>query len=91
MITFSDRGKLKAYSGKLKEMLMVLESSIPTLNKMEVGLNFSTRPVAHDVVLIADFDNENGLNIYREHPEHIKVLDFLKGKVEKSAVVDYYI
>ncbi len=91
MIAFSDKKKAKAYSAQLTEMLMGLESSVSPLKKIEVGLNFSVRPAAHDIVLIADFDDENGLNVYREHPEHIKVLDFLKGKLEKSAVVDYYI
>ena len=89
MMTFAEREKLDVLSNELKTMLMALENSIVNLKNMEVGLNFSTRPTAHDIVLIADFDNQDGLDEYRVHPEHVKVLNWLKGKVEKSAVVDY--
>ena len=91
MMTFAEREKLDFLSSELKTMLMALENSIESLKNMEVGFNFSTRPTAHDIVLIADFDNKNGLDEYRVHPEHVKVLNWLKGKVEKSAVVDYQI
>jgi hypothetical protein len=58
---------------------------------MEVGLNINTKPSAFDLVLTADFDDEKGLNIYRAHPDHVKILDFMKDTVEKTAVVDYFI
>jgi len=61
------------------------------LKRMEVGLNINTLPSAFDAVLTADFDDEAGLNAYRTHPEHVKVLGFLKETMEKSAVVDYWI
>lgn len=91
MMNFSDRESLEITSSKTKLMLEELETSIESLLNMEVGLNFSTRPTAFDLVLIADFDNEDGLNIYRDHPEHIKVLNYLKTVIEKTAVVDYTI
>ena len=90
MVKFSDREKAEELSKTMKKMLEDLVSAIDELKSMEVGLNFSTRPSAFDLVLIADFDDEKGLNVYREHPEHVKVLDFMKGIVEKTAVVDYY-
>lgn len=91
MMNFSDRESLEITSSKTKLMLEELETSIESLLNMEVGLNFSTRPTAFDLVLIADFDNEDGLNFYRDHPEHIKVLNYLKTVIEKTAVVDYTI
>ena len=89
MIKFNERENLEENSKYLKKLLMDLENSIDSLNKMQVGINFSTRPSAHDIVLIADFDNEAGLDEYRIHPEHVKVLDFLKEKGVQSTVVDY--
>ncbi len=91
MMSFEDREKLESTSLKTKLMLEELEASIGSLLKMEVGINFSTRPSAHDLVLIADFGDDAGLNIYRDHPEHIKVLDYLKTVVSKTSVVDYSI
>ena len=90
MIKFNERENLQENSSYLKKILLDLEKSIDSLNKMQVGINFSTRPSAHDIVLIADFDDEAGLDEYRVHPEHVKVLDFLKEKDVQSTVVDYF-
>lgn len=89
MIKFKERKNLQENSNYLKKLLMDLENSIDSLNKMQVGINFSTRPSAHDIVLIADFDDEAGLDEYRIHPKHVKVLDYLKEKGVQSTVVDY--
>lgn len=90
MIKFNERENLQENSNYLKKILMDLENSIDSLNKMQVGINFSTRPSAHDIVLIADFDDEAGLDEYRVHPEHVKVLDYLREKGVQSTVVDYF-
>ncbi len=91
MVKFKDRDAAPQISEKVKQMLVNLEETVESLNHMEVGININTRPAAFDVVLTADFDNEEGLNEYRVHPEHVKVLDFLKEAVEKTTVVDYWV
>ncbi len=91
MINFLEMETCAAVSIETKNMLLALEKSIEPLIKMEVGLNFSKKPSAFDLVLVADFEDEHGLNVYRDHPEHIKVLDYLKTVIEKTAVVDYII
>ncbi len=78
-------------SNEIKLMIENLECLIDRLLKVEVGINISTKASAHDVVLTADFEDETGLDEYRIHPEHIKVLDYLKSVMEKTAVVDYLI
>ncbi len=89
MMKFNDKEPIDKVSYEIKEMLTSLVNKIDSLKSMEVGLNISTKPSAHHLVLIADFDDEKGLNIYREHPEHVKILDRMKMVVEKTAVVDY--
>ncbi len=91
MFKFTDRSSAKEVSVRLKEMLEDLPEYIPELKGMEVGLNINTRPSAFDIVLTANLEDEDGLNAYRVHPEHKKVLDYLEGKIEKSAVVDYFV
>ncbi len=90
MMKFNGSVPTEKVSAEIKEKLESLPSFIPELKKMEVGLNVNTKPSAHDLVLIADFENEEGLNVYRAHPEHVKILDIMKETVEKTAVVDYY-
>ncbi len=90
MMKFNGKEPLETISVTVKEKLEALTASIPELKNMEVGLNVNTKPSAHDLVLIADFDDEEGLNAYRVHPEHVKILEIMKETVEKTAVVDYY-
>jgi hypothetical protein len=89
MVQFKDRTTKDEEASILKKMLEDLKDEIPSLYTMEVGLNINNKPSAFDLVLTADFENETGLNAYRVHPKHVKVLDYLKAVVEKTAVVDY--
>jgi hypothetical protein len=91
MVKFTDREKVEEASLRLKEMLLALPLSIDSLLKMEVGLNISNKASAYDLVLTADFEDEAGLDAYRIHPSHVKVLDYLKDTMEKATVVDYYL
>jgi len=76
---------------KLEKMLMDLKPQIPSLLKMEVGINISTRPTAYDIVLVSEFENDEALEQYRVHPKHLQVLDFIKIVVAEAKVVDYYV
>jgi hypothetical protein len=91
MVTFKDRSTAEEDALHFRSMLLKLRETIPELKKMEVGLNINTKPSAHDLVLISDFEDEDGLNNYRVHPDHLKALTFMKEKVEKTAVVDYFL
>ncbi len=91
MMKFKDREKAKEISEKVKEMLDNLVPVVDSLKRMEVGINVNTKPAAFDVVLTADFDDEAGLNEYRAHPDHVKILYFMKNSVEKTTVVDYFL
>jgi len=72
-----------------KEMLNGLVESIPTLNSMEVGINYSDKERAMDMSIITTFDTKWGLEAYATHPEHLKVVAFLKEVLIESRVVDY--
>jgi hypothetical protein len=91
MMKFRNRETAKETAGKVKTMLDGLVPVIDELKRMEVGINVNTKPAAYDLVLTADFDDEAGLNAYRAHPDHVKILDFMKEVVDKTTVVDYYL
>ena len=76
---------------KLKKAIEDLNFKIDEVKYMEVGLNYNEKPTAFDLVLTTTFDNAEALDVYRKHPEHIKVLDFLNEVTDKTAVVDYEI
>ncbi|MDD5360088.1 MAG: Dabb family protein [Sulfurovaceae bacterium] len=74
---------------KAKDMLLSLPKTIPTLKSIEVGLNFANEDRAMDLSIITHFESNEDLKIYAIHPEHLKVVDFIKQVVEYSKVVDY--
>ena len=71
------------------EMIEALVLKVPSLRSMETGINFSPEERAMDLCLIAHFDDREGLQEYAVHPEHQKVIAYIKEKAEYSKVVDY--
>lgn len=72
-----------------KEMLLGLMGKVPTLRKMEVGVDITEGTGNYTLCLISEFDDMEGLNVYAVHPEHLKVVDFIKKVNEGRSCVDY--
>jgi len=88
MFQFKEENK-KANLIQAKQMLEALMGVVPTLRSMDVGVNFSSEERAMDLSIITTFENKEGLEAYAVHPEHLKVVDFIKQVVAYSKVVDY--
>jgi len=91
MMKFKDTEPVDDLRNDFKNSLLGLLDSIQDLKRMEVGLNINTGKSAYDLVLTADFIDEEGLNAYRVHPDHVKILNKMKKVVEKTAAVDYFL
>lgn len=81
-----------AYENALegKRILDGLEERVPTLKKIEVGINSSDAPKSNsEIVLVCDFDDIDGLNEYQSHPEHLKFGRFISEVRESRACIDY--
>ena len=74
---------------ELKGMPDSMKAVINELKYHETGINFSSRDVAFDSVLITQFSSVEDLKAYIQHPEHQKVVKYLDTIKEKTAVVDY--
>ena len=74
---------------KAKQMLEALVHKIPSLNSMEVGIDFVQSERSFDLVLTSTFDDREGLSIYAAHPEHLEVVSFIKEVTDGAKVVDY--
>lgn len=74
----------------VKERLEALKEVIPVIRKIEI---FSNHPQAssenYDIVLDSEFDSLEDLKIYAEHPEHLKVGDFIAKIRIGRAAIDY--
>lgn len=74
---------------KVKELLEALDSTVDVLNSMEVGINFNPTERAFDMSIYTKFDTKENLHSYAVHPEHLKVLEFIKAVTVETKVVDY--
>lgn len=69
--------------------LNALVALVPSLKSMEVGVNFTQSPRAFDLSLYCTFETKEDLDAYAIHPEHLKVVEFIKSVTLESKVVDY--
>jgi len=74
---------------KMKKDLEALKHKIPQIKHLEVGMNFMVSDAAYDLGLYAEFANEQDLDTYLKHPEHIKAAEFVAKVRSSRAVVDY--
>lgn len=76
---------------KMKDLLEALAGLIPSLKKIEVGIDVFAAAPACDVILYSEFATRADLDAYQVHPEHLKVVAFVKQVVAARSVVDYEI
>jgi hypothetical protein len=74
---------------ELKRRLEDLRGVVPQIMDLEAGLQIEPNEAAYDVVLYSVFKDMNGLAEYQKHPEHQKVVEFVKKIVADRKVVDY--
>ena len=90
--------KLKAYNSaeekkevlnQFEAKLLALKGFIPELKHIEVGKHYLVDSPSYDLCLITHFESIADLDVYRVHPEHLKVVDFVKEITVDRAAVDY--
>lgn len=74
---------------EMKRRLEALAGVVPGLLKIEVGMDVAGKEASKDMVLCSEFNTLEDLASYAVHPEHLKVVDFVKPLVCERAVVDY--
>jgi len=87
-------GKTKAENAEtMKNLLEGLPSKIEELESVEVGMNVlkGNEEAICDVVLTVSCASEQDLKVYAEHPDHQKVVSFIKKVVSERRVVDYVV
>jgi len=89
MMKLHEGQEKEIHKEKLALLLEGLEGRIPEIRYWEVGRNFSDKAAAFDIVLVSGFDGLDELDVYRVHPEHVKVLDYIRQVVSTIHVVDY--
>ncbi|WP_434297518.1 Dabb family protein [Clostridium sporogenes] len=76
-------------ANKIKTSLEDLQNRIDEVKLIEVGVNINNFKQAYDVVLYSEFENLEDLNLYQNHPDHLKVGEFINKVKEERIVTDY--
>lgn len=74
---------------KIKLMLEDLNGKIPSLIKLEVGIDFSNTENSSDIILYSEFKSKEDIEAYQIHPEHKKVKPFVLACRSERRLVDY--
>lgn len=73
----------------IKQKLESLNGKIPGMLKMEVGLNILDSECASDLVLYSEFESQQALSDYQNHPEHIAIKPFVFEARTERREIDY--
>jgi len=74
---------------KIEKALLALKDKIGEIKYMQVGENYELITASHDLCLITHFESIEDLEIYRVHPEHLKVIELIKANTVAKAAVDF--
>jgi hypothetical protein len=74
---------------KIEDALLGLLGKIDELKYIEVGVNYDLAAKSYDICLITHFESLDGLEVYRIHPEHLKVAELIGQHAVERAAVDY--
>lgn len=85
---YPNKEKEKVIS-EMKSQLEGLKDKIKELKFIEVGVNYQLKAKSFDIALTTHFKSLEDLNVYRDHPEHIKVVEKIAGWASLRAAVDY--
>ena len=84
-----DNDKKQMKMAELKLHLENLPSVIDVIQSFECGININQSARSYDLILISTFGSPETLQQYQVHPEHLKVVDFIRQNGITSVVVDY--
>jgi Stress responsive A/B Barrel Domain len=69
--------------------LRQLPTLIPEIESFEVGFDVLRLPRSYDTGLVAVFRDRAALEIYSDHPEHVKAARYGRSLSEQVASVDF--
>ena len=73
---------------RLKAEIEALVGVVPGLLSATVSRDVGTTAGNHDVVLITEHDDEEGLAVYQAHPEHVIAAGFARTVTKDRASID---
>lgn len=84
-------GKSKRENAQIiKQGLLALLDKVPVLKSEKVGINIpNAKKTDYDICLECEFESWEDADTYQNHPEHLKVADYITKCRTARAAVDY--
>lgn len=73
---------------RIKELLLPLKDKISVVRDIEVGESKTQGDMHYDMALIVTVNDLSDLPKYTNHPEHLKVLEFISQVREERVTAD---
>ena len=73
-----------------RSKLLALKNAIPELNELHVGSDVLKLDRSFDTGLVAKFADEDALEVYTNHPDHLEVAGMGKVIADKVISVDFF-
>jgi predicted secreted Zn-dependent protease len=86
---YAENSEKSANLARAKTLLESLKGKIAQITALEVGIDVSHTDHSFDLVLNTEFDSRAALVAYQQHPEHVKIVEFLRRVQSARIVVDY--
>lgn len=72
----------------MRERLSALKGVIPQIAEYACGADFARTPASYDFAICCTVKDRADLEIYNDHPEHVKVKQFIGKVTDARAVAD---
>jgi hypothetical protein len=89
IVTFKLSDSSPDHLAHCKDLLEGLPAKVPLVRTLRVGINIVESPRAHDLAVIATFDDLDGLQAYQDHPEHVLVATYMRSSADSVVAVDF--
>lgn len=77
-------------AGEIAEALRELPATVSSLRSYEVGIDAGLAEGNAHVVVVADFDDAEGFHRYRDHPDHVRVIEeLIAPALERRSAVQF--
>lgn len=89
IVLFKLKDRSAANVARAADVLRAMQGTVPNLRALEVGINVLESDRAYDIALLTRFDSLAAMQEYQAHPNHVRVVEYMRGVMETSASVDY--
>ncbi len=73
----------------LKEKFLSLKENVPQILDLEVGTDVLFSARSYDVALAVTFETKEDLPVYKAHPFHVGVADYVHAVTESAVSCDF--